>query len=141
MHGYSAQVNCLNEAINHQLSQTMPGAMGLVECASVDAFQGREKEVMLMSTVRSNAVASLGFLTDWRRLNVALTRARSGLILVGDAVTLQADRYWLRLLEHCRGRGVVMDAEDVLARFKADPLQVVMRCVCVGANVCVCLCA
>ena len=123
---YSAQVNCLNEAINHQLSQAIPGAVGLVECASVDAFQGREKEVMLMSTVRSNAVASLGFLTDWRRLNVALTRARSGLILVGDAVTLQADRYWLRLLEHCRGHGVVMDADALLALFEAEPLQAVM---------------
>jgi len=120
---YSAQVNLLNQLLNERLMISCPEAAGMVECSSVDAFQGREKEVVVISTVRSNTMAALGFLTDWRRLNVAITRARSGMIIVGDRDTLLVDRYWGRLLAFIGSKQAILLEQDLLDHFAAEPLQ------------------
>lgn len=61
----------------------------------MDSFQGRERAVVIFSTTRSNDMAKLGFMADGRRLNVALTRARQAIIIVGDDLTLRAgSRHW-----------------------------------------------
>jgi superfamily I DNA and/or RNA helicase len=61
-----------------------------VQCSSIDAFQGRECDVLIYSVTRSNRHGQLGFLREERRLNVALSRGRFGLVLVGDHVFARA---------------------------------------------------
>ena len=94
-----------------RVARVPPGVAGVadVEVSSVDGFQGREKELILFSAVRSNAAKQLGFLTDFRRLNVALTRARRGLVVVGDPETLAADATWRAYLQWLEKRGCVVD--------------------------------
>jgi len=70
-----------------------------VEVNTVDGFQGREKDAVIISTVRSNG--QIGFLRDVRRLNVAITRARFALWVVGKADTLRTNETWARFLSHC----------------------------------------
>lgn len=69
-----------------------------LEIDTVDGFQGREKEAVVMCTVRSNSKGEVGFLSDARRMNVALTRARRKLIVIGDSATLGADEFFTDLL-------------------------------------------
>ncbi|KAL6454369.1 LOW QUALITY PROTEIN: ECM32 putative ATP-dependent RNA helicase ECM32 [Candida maltosa Xu316] len=76
--------------------------------ASIDAFQGREKDFMIMSCVRSNTNGVIGFLRDERRLNVALTRAKYGLIMVGDFACLKkGDKLWNDYLEYLNSKNAV----------------------------------
>jgi superfamily I DNA and/or RNA helicase len=66
---------------------------------TVDSWQGREKPFMIMSAVRSNDDHVIGFLNSYRRLNVALTRAQHGLIIVGNRETLSSDKNWKHLID------------------------------------------
>jgi len=132
---YSAQVQALRQHVRSlpdwQLEQrgidlTRGGlvprrkALRDLEIASIDAFQGREKELIVFTAVRSNNKKQVGFLADWRRLNVMITRARRGLIVVGNAATLTHNRHWGRWLEHAPRAERVASAEAYYGEGHAD---------------------
>ncbi|EKM48597.1 uncharacterized protein PHACADRAFT_214736 [Phanerochaete carnosa HHB-10118-sp] len=83
------------------LGQTLPAGHGVVT-STIDGFQGREADVVVLSTVRSNAEGDLGFVEDARRLNVAWTRPKAGLVVVGDPRTLCRAPLWDRALRYCQ---------------------------------------
>ena len=92
---YAAQVRLLRQRMDCQG----------IEVDTVDGFQGREKEVVIISLVRSNTKGEIGFLADRRRMNVAMTRARRKLFIVGDSATLGGNEFFLRLLEYFESIG------------------------------------
>ncbi len=100
---YRAQTSLLTRLLHHaQLDE--------VEVLTIDKAQGRDKDVMLLSLVRSNPQQQAGrLLADWRRINVALTRAKKKMVLFGSASTLQSVPLFARLLEMARARGWLAD--------------------------------
>ncbi len=97
---YRAQAEAMREAMKDED----------VEVDTIDAFQGREKTAVLLSLVRSNTSGQLGFLQDLRRINVAITRAKRHLFVVGDSATLASHPFYARLIEHAQATGAYRSA-------------------------------
>ncbi len=72
---------------------------------STSSLQGREKDIAIFSTVRSRKGGGIGFVADERRINVGLTRARSSLIVIGNAFALQRDARWSALTQQASKKG------------------------------------
>jgi ATP-dependent RNA/DNA helicase IGHMBP2 len=85
-----------------------------LEIDTVDGFQGREKEAVLFSCVRSNSTGDIGFLADTRRMNVALTRARRKLIVVGDSATLGGHDFYAAMLSYFESIGAYQSVWEEL---------------------------
>ena len=92
---YMAQVKKFKAALS------IPG----LEIGTVDGFQGREKEVTVLSLVRSNEKGEVGFLSDTRRMNVAVTRARRLSVIVGDSVTISNHSFYREFLDFIAEHG------------------------------------
>ncbi|RDL37134.1 Uncharacterized protein BP5553_04567 [Venustampulla echinocandica] len=75
-----------------------------IEFNTTDAFQGREREIIVFSCVRAKATGGIGFLGDIRRMNVGLTRAKSSLWVLGDSRSLQQGEFWNKLIEDSKAR-------------------------------------
>jgi len=100
---YSAQVDKLQHLAEG--SSILEPLHRLISINTVDAFQGQERDVIAISFVRSNEKSEVGFLADIRRTNVAMTRARKKLILIGDSATLGANEFYSELIEFLQQKG------------------------------------
>lgn len=94
---YRAQVQYLRQQL-HQWNSFKPYRKA-ISVNTVDGFQGQERDVILISLVRSNDEGEIGFLRDLRRMNVAITRARMKLIILGDATTMTRHPFYKKLWE------------------------------------------
>ena len=95
---YDAQVQRLRQLLASEVERGL-------EVDTVDGFQGREKEAVVVSLVRSNDRGEVGFLADVRRMNVALTRARAKLVVVGDGATISSHPFYAGFLRHAERTG------------------------------------
>ncbi|HEX4355269.1 MAG TPA: C-terminal helicase domain-containing protein, partial [Polyangiales bacterium] len=100
---YDAQVRLLRASLRAAIDRGL-------EVSTVDAFQGREKEAIVLDLVRSNDDGELGFLRDVRRMNVALTRAKRFLIVIGDSATLARDAYYRAFIDATEASGASISA-------------------------------
>ncbi|KAI9118448.1 hypothetical protein K1719_010780 [Acacia pycnantha] len=108
---YNAQVYEIQEKVKKYSSVSDPNFS--VSVRSVDGFQGGEEDIIIISTVRSNGNGKVGFLSDLRRANVALTRARHCLWILGNATTLmKSDSIWRKLVVDAKNRECFHNADD-----------------------------
>lgn len=90
---YSGQLQRAKELLN-----------GFSRISTIDSFQGQEEENVIISLVRSNSEQQIGFLSDYRRMNVALTRAKKQLFILGDSATLGNDPFYAGLISFIEGK-------------------------------------
>lgn len=110
---YSAQVERLSKLA--ETSEKISVIAKWVTINTVDAFQGQERDIIAISFVRSNEKSEVGFLSDIRRTNVAMTRARKKLIMIGDSATLGTNPFYLELLDYVQLNGFYKSAWSILS--------------------------
>ena len=91
---YSGQVAAAKDVLPKQM-----------RISTIDSFQGQEKEVIILSLVRSNDDGDIGFLKDYRRMNVAITRAKEQLFVIGDSATIGADPFYNAFINYIEKYG------------------------------------
>lgn len=100
---YKAQIRLLRKLLKMQ--KYYRTLRRQISVNTVDGFQGQERDVMILSMVRDNDQGDIGFLRDLRRMNVAMTRARMKLIIVGNSDTLSKHKFYAQLIEHFKQNG------------------------------------
>ncbi|MDO4158978.1 MAG: AAA domain-containing protein [Prevotellaceae bacterium] len=106
---YRAQVQYLRQLIRKR--EFFKPYRSLIAVNTVDGFQGQERDVILISLVRSNDEGQIGFLADLRRMNVAITRARMKLIILGDAKTMAHTPFYKKLHDYVESQNSVSDID------------------------------
>ena len=101
-----AQVQYLRSKI--KVSSFLRPFRSLITVNTVDGFQGQERDVIFISLVRANEDGQIGFLNDLRRMNVAITRARMKLMILGDASTLTRHAFYKELYNYISQRGKII---------------------------------
>jgi superfamily I DNA and/or RNA helicase len=125
---YRAQINYLMDAIeeNDKLNALLRSRM--LSVGTVDSFQGQERDIIAMSLTRSNSYGDIGFLSDIRRMNVGMTRARRKLLLVGDVSTLSFNPFFVDLLNYIKRIGGYRKAQEITdSSSKLSRLRTVMQ--------------
>jgi superfamily I DNA and/or RNA helicase len=105
---YKAQATLMRESMA-QMSVAFDSSLISLHSSTVDGFQGQECDVIIFLCVRCNPEGSIGFLSDSRRLTVALTRAKYSLLVIGDCSTLKHHGLWSDFITYALGCGAVYD--------------------------------
>lgn len=108
---YKAQLYALRERFANRWGEVI---FEQIEFNTTDAFQGRECEIIIFSCVRASPTGGIGFMTDIRRMNVGLTRAKSSLWILGDSRALRQGEFWNKLIQDARARNRYTNG-DILA--------------------------
>ncbi|MEZ4942327.1 MAG: AAA domain-containing protein [Saprospiraceae bacterium] len=114
---YREQVNYLEEEFRQDaliaplLSPPLPGKITI---NTIDGFQGQERDVIYISLVRSNEKHEIGFLQDYRRMNVAMTRARMLLVVIGDSATIGKNPFYQAFLDYVAEHGAYRTAWEFM---------------------------
>lgn len=100
------------EWLSENLPDVEPGKNNVksLSVKTIDGFQGEERDVIYISLVRSNDKHEIGFLNDLRRMNVAITRAKKKLVVIGDSATIGASDFYRKFLEYCEKHGLYRTA-------------------------------
>ncbi|RYY92796.1 MAG: IGHMBP2 family helicase, partial [Chitinophagaceae bacterium] len=106
------QVEVLKESVAAHAGIRAAGAAVTVN--TIDSFQGQERDAIFISLTRSNAEASIGFLSEVRRMNVAMTRARKKLVLVGDSATLSQLPFYADLIAYAQAHDAYQSAWELM---------------------------
>lgn len=106
---YKAQIRLLRKLLKMQ--KFYRHLRHQISVNTVDGFQGQERDVMILSMVRDNDQGDIGFLRDLRRMNVAMTRARMKLIIVGNSITLSKHKFYNQLIEHFKDNGNFIECQ------------------------------
>ncbi|KQJ82618.1 hypothetical protein BRADI_5g10080v3 [Brachypodium distachyon] len=114
---YSLQVKLLKDRFRSTFGDQ---SKEVIDVNTVDGFQGREKEVVIFSCVRCNKEQNIGFVSDFRRMNVAITRARSAVLVIGSASTLKQDKHWNNLVESAKERDRFFTVSKPFTTFFAE---------------------
>jgi ATP-dependent RNA/DNA helicase IGHMBP2 len=109
---YKAQVRTLHERFDE--AEALQDIKGQVDINTVDAFQGQERDIIYISLVRSNDIGEIGFLSDIRRMNVAMTRARMKLVIFGDTATLGQNAFYNELLDYVNEIGAYRSVFELM---------------------------
>lgn len=109
---YKAQLHILKELVEE--SETGKSLKENITINTVDAFQGQERDVIIISLVRCNEKGEIGFLKDTRRMNVAMTRARKKLIIIGDSATVGNFPFYSKFLDYVNEVGAYRSAFEFL---------------------------
>jgi predicted DNA helicase len=109
---YKAQVEVLHDLIKD--NPAFDEVRENITINSVDAFQGQERDIIYISLTRSNDKSEIGFLKEYRRMNVAMTRARNQLVIIGDSGTLGKDNFYNAVLDYAQKTGGYKSAFEFL---------------------------
>ncbi len=95
---YKQQIHLLKEQLLHSPGLQIYGDK--ISVNTIDSFQGQERDIVYISMTRSNAQGAIGFLSDIRRMNVAMTRARKKLVIIGDSSTLSQLPFYFNFISY-----------------------------------------
>ncbi|MET3876950.1 AAA domain-containing protein [Chitinophaga sp. OAE865] len=109
---YKQQIQLLKEQLQH--SPLLQPYAGRISVNTIDSFQGQERDIVYISMTRSNTENKIGFLSDIRRMNVAMTRARKKLVVIGDSGTLSQLAFYAGFISYAEGENAYQSAWELM---------------------------